>query len=100
MMKTKELLEARWKVILFALLALLVAGGDVAAYRFLPGSGGDLPPAVQRVLQEDLTNFSAFAWWEWVAGNGAATPLLLPGILGCGVIAGWGSKGTIFFLLR
>jgi ABC-2 type transport system permease protein len=99
MMKTKELLEARWKVILFALLALLVAGGDVAAYRFMPVSGGDLPPAIQRMLQEDLTNFSAFAWWQWFAVNGPATLLLLAVILGCGLIAGEVSKGTIFFLL-
>src|SRR5258708_20147769 len=99
MMKTKELLEARWKVILFALLALLVAGGDVAAYRFMPVSGGDLPPAIQRMLQEDLTNFSAFAWWQWFAGNGPATLLPLRVILGCGFISGALTQGPVLLLL-
>ena len=31
-MKTKEILEARWKVITFTLLTLLIAGGDVYTY--------------------------------------------------------------------
>ncbi len=98
-MKTKELLEARWKVILFALLALLLAGVDVASYRFIPPSGGAIPPPLQKLLQERLMNFSVFAWGQWFQVNGPATLLLLAVMLGCGLIAGEVSKGTIFFLL-
>jgi ABC-2 type transport system permease protein len=98
-MKTKEMLEARWKVIIFTGLSLLVAGGNVAAYRFAPSPPGNVPPALQKLLQERLMNFTVFAWGQWFQVNGPATLLLLAVILGCGLIAGEVSKGTIFFLL-
>jgi ABC-2 type transport system permease protein len=104
-MKTKELLEARWKLISFVLLALLVAGVNVASYQFVKGpmpgvsTGGSVPPSIQNLLQERLASFNAFAWGGWFQLNGPFILALGAAILGCGLIAGEVSKGTIFFLL-
>lgn len=104
-MKTKELLEARWKLISFALLALLVAGLNVGSYQFvkdlMPGvsTGGSVPPSIQNLVQERLASFNAFAWGGWFQLNALFILGLGAAILGCGLIAGEVSKGTIFFLL-
>lgn len=104
-MKTKELLEARWKLISFALLALLVAGLNVGSYQFVKGlmpgmlTGGSVPPGIQNLVQERLASFNAFAWGGWFQLNAPFVLALGAAILGCGLIAGEVSKGTIFFLL-
>src|SRR5215467_3699435 len=104
-MKTKELLEARWKLISFALLALLVAGLNVGSYQFVKGlmpevsTGGSIPPSIQNLLQERLASFNAFAWGDWFQLNASFILGLGAAILCCGLIAGEVSKGTIFFLL-
>jgi ABC-2 type transport system permease protein len=101
-MRTKEILEARWKVSIFALLALLIAGANVAFYplsKNLPVRNGSVPPPLQGLVQERLAGFNAFAWAQWFQVNGPGILLLLAAILGCGLIAGEVSKGTIFFLL-
>jgi ABC-2 type transport system permease protein len=100
-MKAKELLEARWKFIIFALLVLLVAGLNVASYQFakdlLQPALSD--PAIPPMFQQRLTSFDAFAWGSWFQTNAPVFLALLAAILGSGLIAGEVSKGTIFFLL-
>jgi ABC-type transport system involved in multi-copper enzyme maturation permease subunit len=102
-MKTKEVLEARWKVISFALLAFLVASVDSAFYQI---DGDTIPPRneipapLQNLIPEHLVStFTAFAWIQWFATNGPFLLTLLATLLGGGLIANEVSKGTIFFLL-
>lgn len=89
-MKRKELLDARWKLICFALLALLVASVNVAAYQFAKN---------QNLLPGPLASFNAFVWAQWFQVNAPLMLALGAVILGSGLIAGEVSKGTIFFLL-
>jgi len=102
-MKTKELLEARWKVITFALLALIGSAGNVAFYPFnmtQPAADSDVPSTLQNLVPEHLANtFNAFVWERWFATNGPFFLGLFAAILGGGLIANEVSKGTIFFLL-
>ena len=61
-MKTKEVLEARWKMITFAVLALLVSAGNVAFYPLHQSSvDGRVAFPLQSLMQEPLTTpFNAF----------------------------------------
>ena len=102
-MKTKELLEARWKVLTFTLLALLVSVGNIAIYqygKYQLERGGASSPMFQDMAQDPLMkNFTAFVWDRWFATNGPFILALFAVILGSGLIAGEVRKGTIFFLL-
>ena len=97
-MKTKEVLEARWKVITFALLAFLGIAGNMATYPFVAGSS--VPSTPPNLGPTRLPNtFNAFVWSHWFAANGLLILGLFAAILGGGLIANEVSKGTIFFLL-
>ena len=102
-MKTKELLEARWKAIIFALLALLTSAGNAAFYPWSttqPATDSDAPPMLQNLVPAHLANtFNAFVWESWFAANGPFFLGLFAAILGGGLIANEVNKGTIFFLL-
>lgn len=101
-MKTKELLEARWKVITFALLALLGVAGNIASYPFykIIVTTNNVPSLLQNLLPELLANsFNTFVWSHWFATNGPFILVIFAAILGGGLIANEVSKGTIFFLL-
>lgn len=102
-MKTKELLEARPKIIIFTLLAFLVLAGNIAVYQLsesLREHGGASSPLLQEIMQDPLMkNFTAFVWDHWFATNGPFILALFAVFLGSGLIASEVSKGTIFFLL-
>jgi ABC-type transport system involved in multi-copper enzyme maturation permease subunit len=102
-MKTKELLEARWKVITFTLLAFLASAGNIALYPLsnnLREQGGTSSPMLQEMMQDPLMkNFTAFVWDRWFATNGPLILALFAVILGSGLVASEVSTGTIFFLL-
>jgi ABC-type transport system involved in multi-copper enzyme maturation permease subunit len=100
-MKTKELLEARWKVIIFGLLALVTSAGNIAFYPLdRTQSGADSNGLFQNLVPAHLANnFNAFVWENWFAMNGPFVLGLCAAILGGGLIANEVSKGTIFFLL-
>lgn len=100
-MKTKELLEARWKVITFALLTVVMAGGNVAFYALDPAATeNDAPPFIQPFLPGNIAHtFSTYAWESWFATNGPVFLGLFAAVLGSGLIANEVNKGTIFFLL-
>lgn len=100
-MKTKEFLEARWKVLTFAFLALLASGGNVASYPLLqPAGNGGISSPLQRLVQVHAASpFDAFVWPHWFATNGPAILAVFAAVLGGGLIANEVSKGTIFFLL-
>ncbi len=100
-MRTKELLEARWKIITFALLALLGSAGNVAFYPLhqSPANGRVTFP-LPGLVQEPLTTpFNAFVWETWFVTNGPFILGIFAAILGGGLIANEVSKGTLFFLL-
>lgn len=102
-MKTKELLEARWKVGIFALFAFVVAGVNTSFYRDAWNDAIDhraLPALLQNLMPEHLPNtFATFSWLEWFAVNGPFLLAFLAALLGGGLIANEVSRGTIFFLL-
>lgn len=102
-MKTKEVLEARWKVITFALLALIASAGNIAFYSLAtsqPLAAGEAPPVLQNLIPEHATNnFDVYVWEHWFATNGPFFMTIFAAILGGGLIANEVSKGTIFFLL-
>ena len=102
-MKTKEVLEARWKMLTFTLLALCTSAGNIAIYRWsenLREQGGTSSPMLQEMMQDPpMKNFTAFVWDHWFATNGPFILTLFAVILGSGLIAKEVRKGTIFFLL-
>ena len=102
-MKTKEILEARWKVITFALLVLIGSAGNIAFYPLAtsqPLATDEAPPVLQNLIPESFTNsFDVFVWEHWFATNGPFFMAVFAAILGGGLIANEVSKGTIFFLL-
>jgi ABC-type transport system involved in multi-copper enzyme maturation permease subunit len=97
----KEVLEARWKVITFAVLALLVSGGNVVIYPLLQSSThGGVASALQGLVQQTVTApFTAFVWQSWFVTNGPIILGIFAALLGGGLIASEVSKGTLFFLL-
>ena len=89
-MRTKELLEARWKVITFALLALLGVTINIAFYPFdkITAANSDVPAMIQHLVPEYSENtFDAFVWDHWFAANGLFILGLFAAILGGGLIA-------------
>jgi ABC-type transport system involved in multi-copper enzyme maturation permease subunit len=103
-MVAKELIDARWKIIVGAVItALLVAGLSVlySVIRDLatnPSVAG-LPDVFKNDLQLSVANFGLYVWGPWFPKTG---PMVLGGLaafLGGGLIAGEVGKGTIFFLL-
>jgi ABC-2 type transport system permease protein len=102
-MTTKEVLEARWKVGIFALLVFLVASFNSAFYQvegYKLDPHNNAPPPLQILIPEHLANtFNTFVWIEWFATNGPFLLAFLAALLGAGLIASEVSRGTIFFLL-
>lgn len=101
-MKTKELLEARWKFIIFAFLAVLLASANSAVYtvaKSMTATGLPDIAGLQEKVQATFISFDAYVWGNWFGNNAGTLFSLLAVILGAGLIAGEVSKGTIFFLL-
>jgi ABC-type transport system involved in multi-copper enzyme maturation permease subunit len=103
-MVAKELIDARWKMIIGAAITVLVVAGLSVLYSVIrdlatsPGTAG-LPEAIKNDLQLSVANFGLYVWGQWFPKNG---PMVLGGLaafLGAGLIAGEVGKGTIFFLL-
>ncbi|HEY0754158.1 MAG TPA: ABC transporter permease [Ktedonobacteraceae bacterium] len=101
-MKMKELLAARWKLLIFALLAFLGVAGNIPGYALdrTVVANGSVPAVFQNMVQGlFMTNFNAFVWEHWFATNGPLVLGTFAAILGGGLIASEVSSGTIFFLL-
>ncbi|QBD77376.1 hypothetical protein EPA93_15785 [Ktedonosporobacter rubrisoli] len=98
----KEVLQARWKVLIFAFLALVASAGNIAIYqyhKYLQASGNAAAPLFQELTHDPVKNYSAFVWGSWFATNGPLILLLFAAVLGGGLIAEEARTGTIFFLL-
>jgi ABC-2 type transport system permease protein len=100
-MKTKELLEARWKAITFAVLAILICATNIVVYQVSQSAvSKQVPSSVQTLLQDHpITSFDSSVWGGWFQTNGPFILGLFAILLGSGLIASEVSKGTLFFLL-
>jgi len=91
-MITKELLDIRWKLLVFALISLGTAGFQ--PFSLVSFSGQLSGTTVQRT-----SDFQAHIWEHWFyLSNGPLIFLLFAIVLGCGLIATEVSQGTITFL--
>ncbi|QBD83002.1 ABC transporter permease [Ktedonosporobacter rubrisoli] len=99
----KEVLQARWKVLIFAFLALVASAGNIVKFfyaRYLQASGSAVAPIFQEMVHDPLVkDYPAFAWNHWFATNGPLVVILFAAVLGGGLIAEEARRGTIFFLL-
>ena len=103
-MVTKELLDARWRMVLGALGVPAVAVVIVYSYvliRDLLGSAAvaQLPAASRSDLELALGSFDLFVWSQWFPKNAQPVLGLFAAFLGGPLIAGEVSKSTIFLLL-
>jgi ABC-2 type transport system permease protein len=102
-MITKELLEARWKAIIFLLIAIIVSAGNSALYPIAEtqlSSENTVPASLKNLVPADLPQtFNAYAWDHWFATNGPFFLGLFAAVLGGSLIASEVSNGSIFFLL-
>src|SRR5690349_5985439 len=101
-MIAKEFVEARWKLLIGAVLA--AASGLLAVYLYTLVrnmiAGLDLqqvPTPFRAQISTSLGSFESFAWSQWFQGDGREVLAILAAFLGGGLIAGEVSKGTIFF---
>ncbi len=103
-MITKELIDARWKLIIGGALMLVLGAAMTASYDWIQSLLGSLntaqmPEAVRQQLGQGLGDYATYAWGQWFAKNAPMILGALAAFLGGGLIAGEVSKGTIFFLL-
>ncbi len=80
----KELLEARIKCVIFALLVAATTVGNMLIALSMPN---------------DHTPFEVYAWNNWFHTNAASILAVFAAVLGTNLISGEVSKGSIFFLL-
>lgn len=102
-MVTKELIDARWKILTGILLSVVLAALVAFSYdlvkSLLSGVIGQLPSALQSQVRPVMSNYDAYTWYQWYGKNGQLVLGALAAFIGGGLIAGEVSKGTIFFLL-
>lgn len=101
-MPAKELIEARWKLAIGLLLALVTVVSAAFTYEsskaWLSGPGVEqIPDYLRAQLEQTLSSYDAFIWSQWFAGNGIVPALAA--LLGGALIAGEVSRSTIFLLL-
>ena len=102
-MYTKELREARFKCILFAILVAFSASSSAILYSFTSGmintSNSQLPAPLAAQMQQTFSSFNSYIWGGWFQINGILYLAVFAAILGTSLIAGEVSRGSIFFLL-
>ncbi|HUS17583.1 MAG TPA: ABC transporter permease subunit, partial [Chloroflexia bacterium] len=103
-MATKEWLDARWKAVGGAVIAIAAAVLMVLLYDFLQGTlaqlnTANIPQSARDQLAGSLGSFDVYIWGQWFAKNGQLILAALAAFLGGGLIAGEVGKNTIYFLL-
>jgi ABC-type transport system involved in multi-copper enzyme maturation permease subunit len=105
-MVAKELIEARWKVIVGALLGTCIIIAGVSTYDLMrsvitPEQLQNIPNSLGSELVARLSSFSAYVWGQAFSpsGNNGVILMIVAALLGASFIAGEVSKGTIFLLL-
>jgi ABC-2 type transport system permease protein len=103
-MAVKEIIEARWKLIIGAAICVVLAAALAASYdlikRMLTHANlQQAPQSLQGQIQGLLGSYDIYVWSQWFGKNGAQVLAVLAAVLGCSLIASEVNKGTIFFLL-
>lgn len=102
-MVAKEMIDARWKLIVGGGLSVLFAIIVVATFELTKSLMGSPSlaniPGVTPGGVAILTNFDTYIWSQWFAKNGQLVMLIIAAILGAGYVAGEVNKGTIYLLL-
>lgn len=102
-MYTKELREARFKLVVFAILVTISTTTNTLFYPFTSGLGSStragLPASIASQMQHMFSSFDLYMWSNWFQINGAVYLTLFATLLGTSLIAGEVSRGSIFFLL-
>jgi ABC-2 type transport system permease protein len=103
-MAVKELIEARWKLIIGGMVMLVAAVAFAAAYELFIGllTGPVAQQAGPFQSQLDALvrgGYDVYIWSQWFSKTAPQILVILAAILGAGLIAGEVNKGTIFFLL-
>lgn len=103
-MVVKELIEARWKALIGAAVALalpvfLALSYDLLKQLLTQETLQQIPPSLQEQLGVVVGSYDAYVWSQWFPKSGAEALALLAAVLGASLIGGEVNKGTIFFLL-
>jgi ABC-2 type transport system permease protein len=104
-MAVKEMIEARWKVIIGIIVCIIVAAALAGTYDLIRSLLTDsalqqVPPALQeQARQQLLGSYEKYVWSQWYSKNGTQVLGILAAVLGCGLIGAEANKGTIYFLL-
>jgi len=104
----KELRENRWKYVVGAAVLIAVALAVALLFDFVremlenllggPGTGV-LPPALDRIIQAQFSNYFIYAWINWYGKNLYQVLAILAIVLGMGLVAAESTNKTLSFLL-
>jgi len=105
-MITKELIDARWKVIIGAVLGVCLVLVSAFTYDLIASAltseqKQSISNAAGNGILERLTNYGIFAWSQTYSptNNTGVILIIVAALIGASLIAGEVSKGTIFLLL-
>lgn len=103
-MAVKELIEARWKAIIGAVVTLAAVVALASTYELvnglLTGTVAKQLGAAQGQINALLKGgYDIYIWSQWYSKNAPECFGVLAAIMGAGLISSEVSKGTIFFLL-
>ncbi len=103
-MLVKELIEARWKVMIGAIVALVGAAAFAATYELIIGVLTGPIARQTGVGQQQIDSlvkggYDVYIWSQWFSKTAPQILVILAAIMGAGLIASEVNKGTIFFLL-
>jgi len=104
----KELRENRWKYVVGTVILIAVALAVALLFDFVremlegllggPGTGV-LPPALDRIIQAQFSNYFIYAWSNWYGKNLYQIMAILAIVLGMGLVAAESTNRTLSFLL-
>lgn len=105
-MITKELIDARWKVIVGLLLSILTTGFGALSYDLMrsalsPAQLDSISNTLGSNLAEQLSSYGSYVWRQAFSpfSNGGAILMIVAMLIGASLIAAEVNKGTIFLLL-
>lgn len=103
-MYTKEAFEQRWKVLIGVILVAAIVILNAGLYGIVQKLITDpkitsLSSSLQANIQLVESGFDTYMWSQWFGKNATFMMSIFGAIIGCGLVSGEVSKGTIFFLL-
>lgn len=105
-MITKELIDARWKVAIGAILGLATVllaafSYDLVVSSLTPQQKANITNVIGSDFLTQFSNYGAYVWGQnySVANNTGVLLMIVAAFIGASMIAGEVAKGTIFLLL-